>query len=248
MGTFTSRSAVCGGGAVVLASRKLRDKLLAIAGHVLEVAPEDLELRDGRACLRGAASPALGLREVARAAYHDVTRLPEGLEPRLEESAHYDAGGGTYSNAAHAAIVEVDPETGAFEIERYCVVEDCGTMINPLIVEGQILGAVAQGIGGAAYEELVYGEGGELLTASFLDYAVPRSRHIPPIEIEHLVSPSPFTPLGIKGMGEGGTVSPGAVLACAISDALAPWGVRITELPITPARVLTAIQRARLVE
>jgi carbon-monoxide dehydrogenase large subunit len=244
MGTFTSRSAVCGGGAVVLASRKLKDKLLRIGGQLLEVAAEDLELAGARVRLRGAASgPSVTLREVARVAYHDVSKLPKGLEPRLEEAAQYDAGGGTYANAAHAAIVEVDPETGRFEFVRYCVVEDCGTMINSLIIDGQIHGAVAQGIGGAAYEQLVYGEAGQLLTGSFLDYAVPTARAIPRLEVDHLVSPSPFTPLGIKGMGEGGTVSPGAVLACALSDALSPFGVRFTELPITPEKVLAAIRR-----
>ncbi|HYY87666.1 MAG TPA: xanthine dehydrogenase family protein molybdopterin-binding subunit, partial [Chloroflexota bacterium] len=246
MGTFTSRSAVCGGGAVVLASRKLRQKLLRIAGQLLEVSADDLELTAGRACVRGAASGRFfALRDLARVAYHDVSRLPRDLEPRLEEAAQYDASEGTYSNAAHAAVVEVDPETGAFQFVRYCVVEDCGTMINPLIVEGQIHGAVAQGVGGAAHEELVYGQAGELLTGSFLDYAVPQARAVPRIEIDHLVSPSPFTPLGIKGMGEGGTVSPGAVLACALSDALSPFGVRFTELPITPEKVRAALESTR---
>jgi aerobic carbon-monoxide dehydrogenase large subunit len=243
MGTFTSRSAVCGGGAVVLASRKLKDKLLRIAAQLLEVAADDLELAAGRVQVRGAADRTVGLREVARVAYHDVSKLPKGLEPRLEEAAQYDAGGGTYANAAHAGTVEVDPETGRFEFLRYCVVEDCGTMINSLIVDGQIHGAVAQGIGGAAYEQLVYDQAGQLVTGSFLDYAVPTARAIPRLEVDHLVSPSPFTPLGIKGMGEGGTVSPGAVLASALSDALSPFGVRFTELPITPEKVLAAIRR-----
>jgi carbon-monoxide dehydrogenase large subunit len=186
----------------------------------------------------------VSLRDMARVAYYDVSRLPPDLEPELAASGHYDAGGGTYSNGTHAGIVEVDPETGQFRFLRYCVVEDCGTMINPTVVEGQVHGGVAQGVGGAAYEELVYGDDGQLLTASFLDYLVPTSMEVPPIEVEHLVSPSPFTPLGIKGMGEGGTVSPGSVLACAIADALRPLGVRLTELPITPAKVLQAIQES----
>jgi carbon-monoxide dehydrogenase large subunit len=228
---------------VVLASRKLKDKLLRIAGQLLEVAADDLELTAGRAQVRGAGEKTVSLRELARVAYHDVSKLPKGLEPRLEEAAQYDAGGGTYANAAHAGIVEVDPETGRFEFLRYCVVEDCGTMINSVIVDGQVHGAVAQGIGGAAYEQLVYGQAGQLLTGSFLDYAVPTARAIPRLEVDHLVSPSPFTPLGIKGMGEGGTVSPGAVLACALSDALSPFGVRFTELPITPEKVLAAMRR-----
>ena len=117
-------------------------------------------------------------------------------------------------------------------------------MINPTVVEGQVHGGVAQGVGGAAYEELIYGDDGQLLTASFLDYLVPTSMEVPPIEVEHLVSPSPFTPLGIKGMGEGGTVSPGSVLACALVDALRPLGVRLTELPITPGKLLQAIRES----
>jgi carbon-monoxide dehydrogenase large subunit len=242
MGTFTSRSAVCGGGAVILAARKLRQKIVTIAGHLLEAAPEDVDIQDGRAVLRGVGRLSVGLAEVARVAYHDVSRLPHGTEPRLEESGHYDAGGGTYANASHAAIVEVDPETGEFRFLRYCVVEDCGTMINQAIVDGQIHGGVAQGIGGAAYEELVYGDAGELLSGSFMDYLVPTSVEIPHLEVEHLTTPSPFTPLGIKGMGEGGTVAPGAVLACAVADALSPFGVRLTELPITPTKIVAAIR------
>jgi carbon-monoxide dehydrogenase large subunit len=122
------------------------------------------------------------------------------------------------------------------------VVEDCGTMINPVVVDGQVHGGVAQGVGGAALEELVYGEDGQLLTASFMDYLVPTATDVPCIEVEHLCSPSPFTPLGIKGMGEGGTVAPGAVLACATADALRPFGVRLTELPITPGKLLRAVR------
>jgi carbon-monoxide dehydrogenase large subunit len=227
---------------VILAAHKLRQKIVTIAGHLLEAAPEDVDIQDGRAVLRGVGRLSVGLAEVARVAYHDVSRLPHGTEPRLEESGHYDAGGGTYANASHAAIVEVDPETGEFHFLRYCVVEDCGTMINQAIVDGQIHGGVAQGIGGAAYEELVYGDAGELLSGSFMDYLVPTSVEIPHLEVEHLTTPSPFTPLGIKGMGEGGTVAPGAVLACAVADALSPFGVRLTELPITPTKIVAAIR------
>jgi carbon-monoxide dehydrogenase large subunit len=244
MGTFTSRSAVCGGGAVMRAAGKLRQKILHIGAHLLEASAEDVELSDGRVVVRGAPGRFTSLREVARVAYHDVTRLPPDVEPELEASGHYDAGGGTYSNGAHAAIVEVDAETGHFRLLRYCVVEDCGTMINPTVVDGQVHGGVAQGIGGAAYEEIVYGEDGQLLTASFMDYLVPTAWEVPALEVAHLESPSPFTPLGIKGMGEGGTVSPGSVLACALADALRPLGVRFTELPITPEKVLQAMQKS----
>jgi carbon-monoxide dehydrogenase large subunit len=244
MGTFTSRSAVCGGGAVVRAAGKLRPKVLAIAAHLLEAGAADLELRDGRVAVRGAPERSLSLREIARVAYHNVARLPPELEPELEATGHFDAGGGTYSNGAHAAVVEVDPETGHFRFLKYWVVEDCGTMINPMVVAGQVHGGVAQGIGGAAYEELVYADDGQLLSASFMDYLVPTSVEVPPIEVGHLVSPSPHTPLGIKGMGEGGTVCPGSVLASAIADALRPFGVRFCELPITPDKVRAAVRAA----
>ncbi len=248
MGTFTSRSAVCGGGAIAMAAAQLRQKIARIAAHLLEVGVEDVEIRDGLAQVQGVPERRVSLREVARVAYHNVAKLPPGMEPELEATGHYDAGGGTYSNGSHAGIVEVDPDTGTFRILRYCVVEDCGTMINPMVVEGQVHGGVAQGLGGAAYEELVYGTDGQLLTSSFMDYLVPTAMEIPPLEVSHLETPSPFTPLGIKGMGEGGTVTPGSVLASAIADALSPFGVRFTELPITPEKVLRAIQARRVAD
>jgi carbon-monoxide dehydrogenase large subunit len=236
---------VVASGAITAAVGKLRPKVLEIGAHLLEAAMDDVDLRDGQVTVRGTASRAVSLREVARVAYHGAVRLPPGMEPELVANGYYEGGGGTYANAAHAGIVEVDPETGIFQFLRYCIVEDCGTMINPMVVDGQIHGGVAQGIGGAAYEELVYDADGQLLTASFMDYLMPTAREIPALEVAHLITPSPFTPLGIKGMGEGGTVSPGAILACALSDALRSFGVRFTELPLTPEKVLRALQEAR---
>jgi aerobic carbon-monoxide dehydrogenase large subunit len=245
MGTWSSRSAVVASGAITAAVGKLRPKVLEIGAHLLEAAVADVDLREGQVTVRGTASRAVSLRDVARVAYHGAVRLPPGMEPELVANGYYEGGGGTYANAAHAGIVEVDPETGIFQFLRYCIVEDCGTMINPMVVDGQIHGGVAQGIGGAAYEELVYDADGQLLTASFMDYRMPTAREVPALEVAHLITPSPFTPLGIKGMGEGGTVSPGAILACALSDALRPFGVRFTELPLTPEKVLRALQEAR---
>lgn len=245
MGTFSSRSAVCGGGAVVKASEKLRAKLTRIAGHLLEVAPEDVELRDGAAMVMGAPDRRVTFRDLARIAHLNVSRLPPGEEPELVASGHYDAGNGTYAYASHAGIVEVDPETGIARFLRYVVVEDCGTMLNPMIVDGQVHGAVAQGIGGAAYEELIYGDDGQLLTSTFVDYLMPTSVEVPRMEVEHMVTPSPHTPLGMKGMGEGGTVTPGSVLASAVADALRPFGVRFTELPITPDKIRRAVREAQ---
>lgn len=244
MGTFSSRSAVCGGGAVVKASEKLRAKLKRIAGHLLEVAPEDVELNDGTAVVVGAPDRRVTFRDLARIAHLNVSRLPPDEEPELVASGHYDAGNGTYAYASHAGIVEVDPETGIARFLRYVVVEDCGTMLNPMIVDGQVHGAVAQGIGGAAYEELIYGDDGQLLTSTFVDYLMPTSVEVPRMEVEHMVTPSPHTPLGMKGMGEGGTVTPGSVLASAVADALRPFGVRFTELPITPDKIRRALREA----
>jgi carbon-monoxide dehydrogenase large subunit len=244
MGTWTSRSAVLGSGSIIRAVDRLRPKILNIGAHLLEVSPDDVEMRDGQVQVKGAPARSVSLREIARVAYHAISRLPPDTEPELVADGHYDTGGGTYANACHAAEVEVDPETGEFTFHRYCVVEDCGTMINPTVVDGQVHGGVAQGIGGGAYEELVYDQDGQMLSASFMDYLVPTAMEVPSLEISHLVSPSPFTPLGIKGMGEGGTVSPGSVLACGVADALQPFGVRFTELPVTPEKIWRAIKKS----
>jgi carbon-monoxide dehydrogenase large subunit len=244
-GTYASRSAVIGGGAAILASRAVKTKTLAIAAHLLEVSTDDLTLADGRATVRGAPDRVLTLREIARAAYAGAKRLPKGLEPGLEATRFYDPYFGTASNATHVAVVEVDPETCAVVVRRVVVVEDCGRIINPLIVEGQALGGVAQGIGAALLEEIVYGEDGQLLTGSLMDYLVPTAAEVPAIDVVHLERPSPTTLGGFKGVGEGGTIGAPAAVANAIADALAPLGVEITELPVTPERLFRLISRAR---
>lgn len=247
-GTFASRSAVLAGGATIKAATTVRDKVCRIAAHWLEASPQDLELEGGRVRVRGASERSVTIREVARAAYLESHRLPADEEPGLEATERYTGppGTGTYSNAAHAAVVEVDTETGVISLLRYLAVEDCGKVINPLIVEGQVVGGVAQGIGGAMYEHLVYDEQGQLLTTAFLDYLVPTANEIPTIELDHLETPSPFTIGGIKGMGESGTVGPGAAIANAVTDALAPFGVRVTSLPLDPQRVWALIRTSSL--
>ena len=240
MGTFASRSIVLGGGAAHRAAREVADKLMRFGAHGLEVDPEDALLVDGRVVVRGVPSRGVAIAELARWAYHRPEKLPEGMSLLLEATSSYDAppGTGTYTNAVHAAVVEVDPETGGVKILRYLVVEDCGTLVNPLIVEGQIHGGVAQGIGGALLEELVYSSEGQLQTTTLLDYLMPSSTDIPLIEVAHIETPSPFTILGIKGMGEGGAIAPGPALAAAVEDALRPLGrVFVNELPLTPERV-----------
>jgi carbon-monoxide dehydrogenase large subunit len=232
-GTFGSRSAVAGGGAVLTAAGRVREKVLRIAAHMMEVGPQDLEIRDGAIRVKGVPGRQVTLREVARAAVYGGG-IPDDEEPGLEASCHYRAPT-PFANATHLAVVEVDPETGAVKLLRYVVIEDCGRMINPMIVEGQIAGGVAQGIGNALYEHHQYDEHGQLLTTSFMDYLIPTATDVPPIEYGHLETPSPLSVGGIKGMGEGGAIAPPAAIANAVADALAPFGWKtVDRLPITP--------------
>ena len=247
-GTFASRSAVLGGGACHRAATQVRGKLLAFAAHHLEAAEEDLVVEGGRISVRGADRHGVAIADLARWAYHRPERLPDGMEPSLEAVATYDAhpGSGTFANAAHLALVEVDVETGAMKVLRYHVVEDCGRVINPLIVEGQVHGGVAQGIGGALLEEIVYDDDGQILTTTFMDYLLPGATDVPRIGVAHLETVSPFTIEGIKGMGEGGAIAPGPALAAALADALAPIGhAFVNELPLTPGRVRRFVAEAR---
>jgi CO/xanthine dehydrogenase Mo-binding subunit len=243
-GTYHSRAAVTAGNAVHVAAGRVRDKALQIAAHELEAAPEDLELVDGMVRVKGSPSHGISLARCAQLSAPGMP-LPEGLEPGLDETHYLDVPSATWGHAAHAAIVAVDPETGRVEILRYVVVHDCGTMLNPLIVEGQVHGGVAAGIGGAMLEELVYDEGGQLITTSFMDYLLPTLEDIPHLEIIQTETPSPLNPLGVKGAGEGGTIGPPAVLAAAVEDALSPFGVRITRTPLGPRTILAALREAR---
>ena len=244
-GTFASRSVTIGGGAAKLAARRLTSKLKRIASHLLEVDPEDLELSAGRLQVRGAADVGVTVSDVARLAHHAAHRLPRGEEAGLQARAGFDPPG-TFSNATHGAVVEVNPQTGEVRIDRYVVVEDCGVVINPMIVDGQVRGGVAQGIAAALYEQLLYDEGGQLLTATLMDYLVPTASEIPPIEIHHLETPCAFTATGAKGMGEGGTIGAPAAIANAVADAVAHLGIEIDTIPIRPDRLLEEIDKAAL--
>jgi carbon-monoxide dehydrogenase large subunit len=243
LGAFASRQAVIGGGAAILAARAVRDKLARIGAYLLEVAPEDLDLAGGRLSVRGSASAAIAVAEVARVAHLETHRLPRDLEPGLDATRFYDPIRGTFAAGAQAAVVEVDAETGAVAIRRYLCVEDTGRAINPSIVEGQIQGAIAQGIGGALLEHLVYDAAGQLLTGTLMEYAIPTAAAIPPLELEHIEVPADNL-AGVRGVGEGGTLGAAAALANAVADALAPLGVELNELPLTPARVRKAIAAA----
>src|SRR3989441_401244 len=212
-------------------------------GHVpgLEASPSDVTLEEGRAWVRGAPHRAVMLSEVTRLAYAPPPGgLPAGLSPGLEATVYFDPPGPTFSGAVHVAVVEVDRETGRVRLRCYALVEDCGPVINPLIVEGQIHGAVAQGIGEALLEAVVYGDDGQLLTATLMDYALPKADDVPSPEIWHLETPSPVTPGGVKGMGEGGTIGAPAAIANAVADAVRGLGVRVTRLPIRAESLLRA--------
>jgi aerobic carbon-monoxide dehydrogenase large subunit len=245
-GTWASRSTVYCGGATVLAARDVRDRAYAIAAEMLEASAGDLEIADGAISVRGSAGRQVSLADVARRANHEPHLLPAGVEPGLESTRRYAAPDpGSFSSAVHAAHVEVDAETGGVRILRYVVVEDCGTVVNPMIVDGQVHGGVAQGIGGALYEHLVYDPSGQLLTTSLMDYLLPGATETPGIEVVHLESPSPHTPGGWKGMGEGGSINAPAAVVSAVNDALRPLGVVANRTPLSPDWLAGEIRRAR---
>ncbi|HBH02648.1 MAG TPA: carbon monoxide dehydrogenase [Candidatus Rokubacteria bacterium] len=233
-GTFGSRGAVAMLGTAAAAADQVRTKLQALAAHLLEASPADVVLDAGRAHVRGVPDRAIGLAEIARLAWAPpLGGLPSGLPPGLEATVYFDPPGPTFSGAVHLALVEVDRETGRVEVRRYALVEDCGPVINPTIVDGQIHGAVAQGLGEALLEGVVYDSDGQLLTGTLMDYALPKADGVPPFEIGHLETPSPVTPAGVKGMGEGGTIGAPAAIANAVADAVRALGVTITRLPIS---------------
>jgi len=238
-GTFGSRGTVAMLGSAGAAADLVSDKLRALAAHRLEASPVDVVLAEGHAWVRGFPDRAVGLAELARLAYAPpLGGLPNGLPPGLEATVYFDPPGPTFSGAVHVAVVEIDPDTGRVTVKRYALVEDCGPVINPMIVAGQIHGAVAQGLGEALLEAVVYDEDGQLLTATLMDYALPKADDLPFLEIGHLETPSPLMPGGVKGMGEGGTIGAPATIANAVADAVRHLGARITQLPIRPESLL----------
>jgi carbon-monoxide dehydrogenase large subunit len=241
-GTFASRSLVIAGGASLIAARQLRAKLIKIASHLLEANPDDIVLEAGAAVVAGT-DRSLPIETLARSAYHQIHRFGGEIRPGLNETATYDPPG-TFSNACHAAIVEVDTETGGVVIEKFVVAEDAGRLINPMIVDGQIHGGVAQGIANALLEEIVYDETGNILTTSLADYLPPTSHEIPPIEIHHLETLTEASITKAKGLGEGGAIGAPAAVVNAINDALSPFGVSIDEFPATPQRIRAALRAA----
>ena len=244
MGSYGSRSISVGGSAIVRAAEKLRKKALKIAAHQLEAAEDDLvyDQENGKIYVKGSPNKSKGFGEVAFAAY-TAHNLPAGLEPGFEETHFYDPANFTFPNSAHLAQVEIDPDTGEVTIQRYVAVDDVGKVINPLIVDAQLVGGVAQGVGQALTEQGVYDENGQLLTANLMEYAMPHAHMFPMIETARNETPSPHNPLGVKGAGEMGTIAATVTVANAVMDALAPMGVRHIELPLTPEKVWKAMQK-----
>jgi aerobic carbon-monoxide dehydrogenase large subunit len=240
-GTYGSRTTAVGGAALAVATRKIKDKAKALAAHLLEAAAEDIEYAGGRFSVKGSPDHFKTIQDIALMA-NVAWNLPAGMEAGLEATTFYDPPNFTYPFGTHVAVVEIDPETGHTMLKRYVAVDDCGPQINPIIVEGQVHGGVVQGIGQALWEECVYDDNGQLITGSLADYAVPRADQLPDIEVLSTVTPSPHHPLGVKGIGEAGTIASTATVYNAVIDALAPFGVESLQMPLTPERVWRAIR------
>jgi aerobic carbon-monoxide dehydrogenase large subunit len=242
-GTMASRSTVTVSAAMHHASEQLRDKVFAIAANLLECAPADLELRDGGVGVVGVPGATVRLAQVARAARPGWDHgRPPGISAGLEETFYWEPPTVTWSYAVHTALVEVDRDTGAITIDKYVIAHDCGIVVNPMLVEGQVMGGTAQGLGGILREAIAYDDAGQLLSGSLMDYALPVASDIPALTVIHQESPSPLNPLGVKGVGEGGAVAPPAAIANAVSDALG--GVELNATPVRPQDLVAAMRAA----
>lgn len=240
LGTYGSRSASVGGGAIARGAREVREKAREIVAHQLEASVDDIEFDDGEFHVAGAPDRSYHIQEIAAEAYlgHD---LPEEMDPGLEATNFYDPENFTFPFGTHVAVVEIQPETGEIDLERYVAVDDCGEIINPMIVEGQVHGGIAQGIGAALYEGAAYDDDGHLLTRRMDEYAVPHSTYVPDFETDHTVTPSPHNPIGVKGVGESATIAAAPTVVSAVVDALEPFDVDHLDMPITPEAVWQAM-------
>lgn len=239
MGTYGSRSLAVGGSAIVKSIEKIVEKGTKIAAHKLEAAPDDIEFKEGKYTVKGT-DKSISFGDIALTAYvpHDY---PEGLEPGMDFSSFYDPANFTYPNGAHIAIVEVDRDTGKVTLKRFIAVDDVGNVINPMIVDGQIHGGVAQGIGQALFEGAIYDEYGQLVNGSYMDYTMPRADDLPSFEVDRTVTPCPHNPLGVKGAGEAGAIGSTPAVVNAVMDALSPFGIKHVQMPMTPERVWRAM-------
>src|ERR671923_1719650 len=245
IGTFGSRSAAVGGMAVKMSLNKIEEKAKKIAAFLLEASEADLVFEEGKFFVKGTPGRAIPIQQVAFAAYVPH-KYPTGLEPGLEATSFYDPSNFTWPFGTHVAVVEVDPETGVVKLRRYVAVDDCGRVINPLLVDGQIHGGLAQGIAQALFEEAVYDENGQLVSGSMMDYAVPKADDLVNFELDRTETPSPVNALGVKGIGEAGAIASSAAGVNAVVDALAPLGVKHLDMPLKPERVWQAIQQAQV--
>ncbi len=241
--TYGSRSLAVGGESLARCANKIAEKAKAIVAHNLEAAPEDIELRDGVFSVKGSPDKGMTLADVAGAAY--LSMIPEGMEPGLEETTFYDPENFVFPFGAHACVVDVDAQTGKVRVVRYVAVDDCGNPINPLLIDGQVHGGVVHAIGQALYERVHYDADGQLVTGTFVDYALPTAAELPTIETDRTVTPSPVNSLGAKGVGEAGTIAASAAVTNAVIDALRPLGVSYINMPLTPMRVWEAIAEAQ---
>jgi carbon-monoxide dehydrogenase large subunit len=232
-----------GGEAIARATAKVVDKARQIVAHSLEAAPEDIEVAGGKFGVRGVPDKGMTLAEVAGAAYIPGDTLPPGMEPGLEDTAFYDPENFVFPFGAHACVVDVDPETGKIEVVRYVAVDDCGPAINPMLIDGQVHGGIAQAIGQALFERVHYDETGQLVTGTFVDYALPSAAELPNFETDRTETPSPVNSLGVKGIGEAGTIAASPAVTNAVIDALRPLGVTYINMPLTPMRVWEAINQ-----
>jgi len=244
MGTYGSRSGAVGGSAIVVSLDKIVEKSKRLAAHMLEAAPEDIELTRGRFHVRGSPDRSKGLPDISLAAYL-AHSMPAGMEPGLEATSFFDPPNFTYPFGTHIAVVEVDADTGTVSLLRYIAVDDVGNVINPMIVDGQLHGGIAQGVAQALWESAEYDESGQLLTGSLMSYGVPKAHQLPFFELDRTVTPSPVNPLGVKGVGEAGAIASPPAVVNAVMDALKPFGVRHVDMPLTAPKVWQAIQSAR---
>jgi len=247
IGTFGSRATAVGGIAVYQAAQKVKEKARELASHLLEVDADDLVFVDGRFSVKGVPRKRLTIKQIAREA-HRTGRLPKKIEPGLAAESQFEPSNFTFPFGTHICVVEVEPQSGRVELKRYVAVDDCGKVINPLLVDGQIQGGIVQGLGQALYEEVVYDEHGQLLTGSLMDYALPRAADLPRLNLTRTETPTPVNPLGIKGIGEAGTIGATPAVANAVVDALAPFGVTHIDMPLTPQKIWRALKEKEKVK
>jgi carbon-monoxide dehydrogenase large subunit len=244
-GTYGSRSLSVGGEAVARAAEKVQEKAKRICAALLEAAPEDIELAEGKYRVRGSPDKFKTMAEISGAAHIPPQELPTDIEPGLEETAFYDPENFVFPFGAHACVVDVDVETGKVKVVRYVAVDDCGPAINPMLIDGQVHGGITHAIGQALYEHVVYDSDGQLVTGTFVDYAMPTAAELPSFETDRTETPSPVNSLGVKGVGEAGTIAATPAVTAAVLDALAPLGVKWIDMPLTPMRVWEAIEEAK---